>query len=73
MFEFICMMKRSTRRCNERANETSGLQGGVKITAMPYKKDNTLCSPTSALEKKLMLSHLGEELMKDSSGATSFL
>jgi hypothetical protein len=30
--------------------------------AMPYKKDNTLCSPTSALEKKRMLSRLGEEL-----------
>jgi hypothetical protein len=27
--------------------------------AMPYKKDNALCSPTSALEKKRMLSHLG--------------
>jgi hypothetical protein len=32
--------------------------------AMPFKKDNTpcQCSPTSALENKWMLSHLGEEL-----------
>jgi len=36
------------------ANETSGLQGGVKIMAMPrpYKKDNALCSPTSAFGKE---------------------
>jgi len=26
--------------------------GGVKIMAIPYKKDKGLCSPTSALEKK---------------------
>jgi len=26
------------RECKERANETSGLQGGVKIMAIPYKK-----------------------------------
>jgi len=37
--------------CNVRAHETSGLQGGVNIMAMPYKKDTGLCSPTSALEK----------------------
>jgi hypothetical protein len=34
--------------------------------AMPYMKDNLnafkLCSPTSALENKQMLGHLGEEL-----------
>jgi hypothetical protein len=36
-----------------RANEKSGLQGGVTIMAMPYTKDNILCSPTSALENKL--------------------
>jgi hypothetical protein len=47
-------------------NETSGLQGGVNIMAMPYKKDNALCSPTSALEKKWMLSRLGEELRNPS-------
>jgi hypothetical protein len=47
---------------DEDANEASGLQGGVKIMAMPYKKDNALCSPTSALEKKQMLSRLGEEV-----------
>ena len=29
---------------------------GVKIMAIPYKKDKALCSPTSALEKKRMLS-----------------
>ena len=34
--------------------------------AMPYKKDNDLCSPTSALEKELMLSRLGEELRSES-------
>jgi len=56
----------SRRGRNERANETSGLQGGVVIMAMPYKKDNTLCSPTSALEKKRMLSRLGEELRNPS-------
>jgi hypothetical protein len=33
-----------------RANEKSGLQGRVTIMAMPYTKDNALCSPTSALE-----------------------
>jgi hypothetical protein len=32
------------------------------IMAMTYKKDNALCSPPSALEKKQMLSRLGEEL-----------
>jgi hypothetical protein len=32
------------------------------------KKANTLCSPTSALEKKQMLSHLGRELRDLSSG-----
>jgi hypothetical protein len=26
------------------------MQGGVNIMATPYKKDNGLCSPTSALE-----------------------
>jgi len=40
--------------CNEleHANKLgmSGLQRGAKIMAMPYKKDNVLCSPTSALE-----------------------
>jgi hypothetical protein len=42
----------------------SGLQGGVMIMAMSYKKDNTLCSPISALEKKQMLSCLSKELRK---------
>jgi hypothetical protein len=43
---------------------TFGLQSGVtvNIMAMPYKKDNALCSPTSALEKIRMLSRLGEEV-----------
>jgi hypothetical protein len=49
--------------CNEPdcecANEMSGLQDGVMIMAMTYKKDNALCSPTSALKKKRMLSCLG--------------
>jgi len=45
----------SGRECNECANETSGLQGGVRIMAIPYKKDKALCSPTSALEKEQML------------------
>ena len=49
--------------CSECANETSGLQWGVRITAIPYKKDKALCSPTSALEKKRMLS---EELRSPS-------
>jgi len=52
--------------CNQRANETSGLQGGVKIMAMPYKKVDALCSPTSALKKKIMLSRLGKELRNPS-------
>jgi len=30
--------------------------GGVKIMAIPYEKDKALCSPTSAFEKKRMLS-----------------
>jgi hypothetical protein len=42
----------SQRGRNEGANETSGLQGGVTIMAMTYKKDNALFSPTSALEQK---------------------
>jgi hypothetical protein len=33
------------------AGGMSGLQSGVKIIGMPYKKDNSLCSPTSALER----------------------
>ena len=41
----------SRRECNEWAKEMSGLQEGVKIMAMPHKKDEALCSPTSALEK----------------------
>ena len=45
-----------------------GLQGGVKIMTMPYKKDIALCSPTSAFEKKQMLSRLGEELRNSSCG-----
>jgi hypothetical protein len=52
----------------ECANKMSGLQGRVKILTMPYKKDNTLCSPTSALEKERMLSRLGEKLRNISSG-----
>ena len=35
--------------------ERLGCRGGAKIMAMPYEKDNALCSPTSALEKKRML------------------
>jgi hypothetical protein len=31
----------------------SGLQCGVNIMAMPYKKVDALCSPTSALEKTM--------------------
>jgi hypothetical protein len=49
-------------------NEMSGLQGRVKIMTMPYKKDNTLCSPTSALEMGRMLSCLGKKLRNLSSG-----
>ena len=30
--------------------------------AMPYREDNALCSPTSALEKNRMLSRLGKEV-----------
>jgi hypothetical protein len=60
MFKNICMTKVVCE------NETSGLQGGVNIMAKPYKKDNALCSPTSALKKKRMLSHLGEELRNPS-------
>jgi hypothetical protein len=51
--------------CNEGANKPSGLvQGGVKIMAIPYKKDKALCSPTSALEKKSRM--LSEELRNPS-------
>jgi hypothetical protein len=62
MFENICMIENLGVGVDAMsANEKSGLQGGVKIMAMPYTKDNALCSPTSALEKKQM-GHLGEEL-----------
>jgi hypothetical protein len=45
-----------------------GLQSGVvKIMHGYVIQDNTLCSPTSALEKKQMLSRLGEELRIDES------
>ena len=50
------------RGCDERANEISGLQAGVKVMVMLYEKDDALRSPTSALERKLMLSCLGREL-----------
>jgi hypothetical protein len=57
MFENICMM-----RC-ERNGWAAGQSPVVKIMhGHAYKKYNTLCSPTSALEKKQMLSRLGEEL-----------
>jgi hypothetical protein len=36
--------------------------------AMPYKKENALLSPTSALEEKQMLSRLDEELRIFSDG-----
>jgi hypothetical protein len=44
MFENICYeWKRFKRcKCNECANEMSGLQGGVGITAMPCKKYKAL-------------------------------
>jgi len=64
MFENICINEKdpSERECNESANETSGLQEGVKIMAIPYRKNKAMCSPTSALEKKM-----GEEpLLMDS-------
>ena len=38
--------------------------------AMLYKKDNALCSPTSALGKKRMLNRLGEELRNSESFLT---
>jgi hypothetical protein len=68
MFENICMI-RAGRGCNEHAilnAEMSGLQGGVMVMAI-HEKDNlnALCSPTSALKKK-MLSRLGEELSNSS-------
>ena len=53
----------SGREYNEPERADVGLQRGVKIMAMPYEKDNALCSPTSALEKKRMLS---EELRNPS-------
>jgi hypothetical protein len=56
------MAKRIRVGCNARANEMSGLQSGVNIRTMSYKKDYTLGSPTSALEKEQMLSRLGKEL-----------
>jgi hypothetical protein len=31
----------------------SGLQEGVKIMAITYRKNKALCSPTSALENKM--------------------
>ena len=43
-----------------------GCRGRVEVMAVQHKKDNTLNSPTSALEKKLMLSHVGEELRNPS-------
>ena len=51
------------RGCNdsERANETSGLQGRVKIMAMPCKKDHALYSPTSALKEKANAEPPGRE------------
>jgi hypothetical protein len=59
---------------DERANKMSaqsqidGLRSRVKIMARPYKKDNALCSPTSALEKKQILNRLGVELRNPSCG-----
>jgi hypothetical protein len=57
MLKKICMDEKdpstSGRECNEQSNETSGLQGGIdsKVMAMPYKQDNALYLPTSALER----------------------
>jgi hypothetical protein len=63
MFENIFMIKKIGVGVDAvSANETSGLQSRVKVMAMSYTKDNASCSPTSALENKQMLSHLGEEL-----------
>ena len=45
MFENTCIDEKVG------ANEMAGLQGGVKIMAMPCDNEG-LCSPTSALEKK---------------------
>jgi hypothetical protein len=59
-------MIRVSHGCNEHANlnEMSGLQGGVMIKAILYKKDNMngLCSPTSALEKNAEPAGRGTEL-----------
>jgi hypothetical protein len=66
MFENICMMQKirvdvdaMSAHC---ANEMSGLRGKVMIMAMTCKKESALYSPTSALEKKRLLSRLGEEV-----------
>src|SRR6266850_562756 len=56
-----------TIRVGVDAMRTSGLQCGVKInTRKTMTHINALCSPTSALEKKRMLSHLGKELRNPS-------
>ena len=57
--KYLCKVEKdpsaSGRECNEQANKMSGLQGGIKVMAMPYKKDrdNALCSPASALRKDM--------------------
>jgi hypothetical protein len=60
----ICIMKRIRVGVNVRMKR-------LGCRRSQYQTDNArgslcLCSPTSALEKKLMLSHLGEELINPS-------
>jgi hypothetical protein len=53
----------SRSRCNMCANETSGAE--AKSTSWPYTRKSTLCAHKPVpwtLEKKQMLSRLGEEL-----------
>jgi len=59
MFENICMMKKIRVGVNAMSMRMRRLRlgcRGVKIMAVPYKKDEALCSPTSALKKKRMVS-----------------
>jgi hypothetical protein len=44
MFEYSCRDEKDPggRECNGCANEMLGLQGRVKIMAIPYKKDKAL-------------------------------
>ena len=49
--------------CNECANKMFGLQGSVKVMAIPNKKAKSMCSPASAFEKEQMMN---EELRSPS-------